>query len=114
MLVMRHSPYGGALARAAIDMAMAMGAFEQDFELLFMGKGVLQLLDNQDSHQIGLRNAGRLLSSLPLYDVERVFVDADALQHHGIGLADLVVPAEPLDAAAIRALLATADHLVSC
>lgn len=114
LIVMRHSPYGSSLARATIDLALAMGAFEQDFDLLFMGPGVLQLLDDQESSDIGLRNAGRGLSSLPLYDVESVFVDAHSLRRFGIKSGDLVVPVQVLEDAELHPLLSDAEHLVSC
>lgn len=111
---MRRSPYGGSLARASVDLGLAMGAFEQAFDLLFLGDGVLQLLDGQDAGNIGLKNIGKALSSLPLYDVEAVYVDASALTRHGISADQLVVPAVPVDDNEIRQLLAQCDHLVSC
>jgi tRNA 2-thiouridine synthesizing protein C len=113
-MVMRQSPYGSGLARAAVDLALAMGAFEQDFDLLFMGAGVLQLLPQQDSARIGLRNTGRVLSSLPLYDVDTVFADGAALQRHGIEAQELILPATVLNDAELHGFLDAADHLVSC
>jgi tRNA 2-thiouridine synthesizing protein C len=114
LLVIRRAPYGSSLARAAVDLGLAMGAFEQEFDLLFLGDGVLQLLQNQDSEAIGRKNLGKVLSSLPLYDVESVYVDATALSRHGIKQNQLLVPATALDDAAIRQLLTQCDHLVSC
>lgn len=114
LIVVRHSPYGSSLARSATDLALAMGAFEQDFDLLFMGAGVLQLLSDQDSAQIGLRSAGKVLSSLPLYDVESVFVDGAAMRRYGLKAGDLVLPVHVVDDAGLHPLLSAADHLVSC
>lgn len=114
LLVMRRSPYGSSLARASVDLGLAMGAFDQAFDLLFLGDGVLQLLQQQDSATIGLKNIGKALSSLPLYDVESVYVDSAALARHGISKDQLLVPAVALDDAAIRQLLTQCDHLVSC
>lgn len=91
-----------------------MGAFEQDFDLLFMGDGVLQLKKGQDTDAIGAKNIGKALSSLPLYDVESVLVDSAALARHGIGEEQLVVPAQLLDSVALQELLARYDHLVGC
>ncbi len=114
LLVLRHSPYGSSLARASVDLALAMGAFEQDFDLLFLGEGVLQLLDNQDAGAIGLKSIGKALSSLPLYDMESVYVDATALSRLGIDRNRLVIAAEMLEDEDIPPLLAQYDHLVSC
>ncbi len=114
LLVLRHSPYGSSLARASVDLALAMGAFEQEFDLLFLGEGVLQLLDHQDAGAIGLKNIGKALSSLPLYEVESVYVDATALSRLGIDRNRLVIAAEMLEDEDIPPLLAQYDHLVSC
>ena len=114
IIALRRSPYGSSLARASVDLALAMGAFEQDFELVFMGDGVLQLLPEQASEQIGQKNIGRALSSLPLVDVESVYVEAAALARHGLTVDELILPATPLDSADLSALLNDCDHLVSC
>ena len=114
LVVMRQSPYGSSLARASVDLALAMGAFEQNYDLLFMGAGVLQLATGQDSEQIGVKNIGRMLSSLPLYDMESVYVDAAALSRYGLSEANLVIPVNLLDDVSLRSFLNDSDHLIGC
>ncbi|MEP5569867.1 MAG: sulfurtransferase complex subunit TusC [Halioglobus sp.] len=114
LVVMRQSPYGSSLSRASVDLALAMGAFEQDYDLLFMGPGVLQLVAAQDSEKIGVKNIGRILSSLPLYDMESVYVDAAALERYGLNEASLVLPVKLLDDPSLRSLLNDSDHLIGC
>ena len=114
LLVLRHAPYGSSLARASGDLALAMGAFEQDFDILFIGDGVLQLLPQQQADEIGLKNVGRALSSLPLVDVDVVYADADALAAHGLDPQDLLLPVRPLRGDELRRLLCNCDHLVGC
>ena len=114
LLVLRRSPYGSGLARASVDLALAMGAFEQDFDVLFLGDGVLQLVPDQASDEIGVKNIGRALSSLHLVDVEKVYVDASALAQYGLDPNELLLPAEPVEGDDLRQLLADSDHLVGC
>lgn len=114
LIVMRQSPYGCSLSRASIDLALAMGAFEQDFDLLFMGAGILQLLQDQHSELLGVKNAAKTLGSLPLYDKESVYVDAAALQAYGLETRDLVLLVEPLEPEQLAALLNDCDHVLSC
>ena len=83
-------------------------------ELLFLGDGVLQLLADQDGKRIGLKNSGKTLSSLPLVDVEKVYVDAEAMSRHGLRAEDLVLPVIPVAGDALRALLTNCDHLLGC
>lgn len=112
VIVIRQTPYGSSLARAGIDAALATAAFDQPVELLFMGNGVLQLLPEQGSEALGLKNLGKLLGSLPLYDIETVNVDATAIERFHLNPAELILPVTLLDGPAIHALLSQADHLM--
>jgi len=112
LIVIRHSPYGSSLARASLDTALAAAAFEQPVQLLFMGDGVLQLLANQDSKAIGARNMGSLLSSLPLYDINSVYVDAEAGLRYGVDLSRAPVAAKSLAGSEIHQLMSSFDHLL--
>ena len=112
LFVLRRSPYGNGLARASLDAALATAVFEQPVSLLFAGNGVLHLLPGQDSAAVGVKNIGKLLGSLPLYDIEQVYVDEAAARRYNIELADSPVAAVALDAAGIRELMDTCDHLL--
>jgi tRNA 2-thiouridine synthesizing protein C len=112
LLLIRHPPYGSSLARASIDVALAAAAFEQAVSLLFVGDGVLQLVPDQDTQQQGVRNLGKLLASLPLYEIEQVYVDAEAADRYHLDLTTAPVSAQALDRQAMSRLLLTHDHLM--
>jgi tRNA 2-thiouridine synthesizing protein C len=112
LLIIRHSPYGSSLARASIDVALAAAAFDQAVSLLFVGDGVLQLLPDQDTEEQGVRNLGKLLASLPLYDIEQVYVDAEAADLYHLDLTIAPVSAQALDRQAMSQLLLNHDHLM--
>jgi len=112
LVVIRHAPYGSGLSRAAVDAALAMAAFEQPVTVLFLGDGVLQLVPSQDSQRIGLKNIGRLLASFPLYGIEQVYADAQALRRYGMDPLAAPVSTVPLEGDAVRALLCGHDHLL--
>ncbi|MBA6412168.1 sulfurtransferase complex subunit TusC [Parahaliea sp. F7430] len=113
LLLTRHAPYGGSLARAAVDAALAAAAFEQAPSLLFMGDAVLQLVSDQDASAVGTRSHGRVLESLPLYDIDQVFVDQTALLEYGLTSHDLAIDVILLDDPAMRQMLADHDHILS-
>jgi tRNA 2-thiouridine synthesizing protein C len=112
LVLVRHSPYGSSLARASLDVALTAAAFDQPLSLLFAGDGVLQLLPDQDSTALGVRNPGRLLASLPLYDIEHVFVDAEAAARYRLDLEAAPVAAVALTPGEIRELIERHDHLL--
>ena len=113
LIVLRHSPYGSSLSRAGIDAALAAGAFEQTVNVLFLGAAVLQLMPNQDTNASGNRNLGKNIASLPLYDIETLWVDAQATAELGIDPLVLPPQARLVDTENIRALMCGHQHLLS-
>jgi tRNA 2-thiouridine synthesizing protein C len=109
LIVCRRPPYGTSFAREALDVAMAAAAFDQQVAVLFLGDGVLQLIAGQHSYGIAQKAHDKQLSALPLYDVETLYADAEALQIHRLEAADLILPVQVLDADKIAALLSSHD-----
>jgi len=94
-------------------VALAAAAFELPISLLFAGDGVLQLQAGQECAGIGVRNLGRLLASLPLYDIDYAYADAEAAARYGLDLATAPLPVRALDAGAITELIRGHDHLLA-
>jgi len=88
---------------------MAAGAFGQQVSLLFMGEGggYLDAEIIPGDEQTDLR---KLLKSLPLYDVDKVYVLAD---EDADTKAAFTVPAEIIASDDASRLIAHADHVVS-
>ena len=112
LIVVRRAPYGSSLSRASLDAALALAAFDQRVDILFMGDGVLHLLPDQMSSEIGAKNVGKLLASLPLYDIDSIHLDSNAADQYQIDTAHLPLTAHRLDNAGITLLLAEYDHLL--
>jgi len=113
LVVVRHSPYGSSLARTSLEVALSSATFDQDVGLLFIGDGVLQLLPEQDSSTIGVRNIARLIASFPLYDLETLFADKAALAQYGLDLQELPEKLQLLDDDAMANLFKCYDHILS-
>jgi len=88
---------------------MAAGAFGQQVSLLLMGegRGYLDAEITPGDEQTDLR---KLLKSLPLYDVDNVYVLAD---EDADTKAAFTVPAEIIASDDASRLIAHADHVVS-
>ncbi len=112
LIVLRRSPYGSSLAKAAVDVALATAAFDQAVDLLFTGEGVLQLMPNQESHSLGKKNIGRQLASLPMYDINRVYVDAEAAARYELDITTVSVEAILLTPREMHQLMVDYDHLL--
>lgn len=112
LIISRHAPYGSSRSRASLDLVLAAAAFEQNVSLLLMGKGVLQLLDRQAPPD-GVRHHQKMMSSLPLYDVETVHVEQAALEAHGLAQADLYLPTTTLNETELPLFCSRFDRVIN-
>lgn len=105
----RKPPYGNALSREAIDIALASSVFDQQLAIIFSGDGVWQLTKDQHSDGIPSKNHQRLLSALPLYDLNEIYVETQALQQRHLEITNLNVPARAVNQQELAELLEHAD-----
>ena len=89
LYVNRKAPYGTIYAWESLEVVLIGAAFEQDVSLLFMDDGVYQLVKGMDTKGIGMKNFSATYSALGDYDVNKIYVDKDALAERGLGLDDL-------------------------
>jgi tRNA 2-thiouridine synthesizing protein C len=109
LLVCRKAPYGNSLSREALDIALASSVFDQKLSLAFIGDGVWQLLKDQNSTKLSVKNHGKLSSVFPLYDINSIYIDEVAMTERNIDRANLVVNAIPYSHAALAELMHQAD-----
>lgn len=88
-MLCRSAPYGSSRARDALDLAMALGAFEQAVSLLLMDDAVLMLLPDQDPSPAVSKNLFKVSGALQTFGVSAVLADAEALEKRGLAAADL-------------------------
>jgi tRNA 2-thiouridine synthesizing protein C len=112
LIILTQSPYNGSLSREAIDYCLAAAAFEQDLELLFTGDAVLQLIKDQNPSAISQKNLTKTLSALPIYGINKFYVDSSSLVQYGIN-DNLCLPTDKVDASEISVLLANADTILN-
>ena len=112
LIISRTSPYANQQTRAALDLAFTAAAFEQEVNFVFMSEGVLQLLENQDTEASQLKNIGKMIPALKIYDVNNVYVHQPSLSSAGLDLAQLPEEFELLDDPKLGELMAAADHVM--
>src|SRR5690606_13065 len=92
-VVCRRAPYSGSYPREALDTALAAAAFDQAVSLVFLGDGVWQLLKGQQPEG---KSVEKQLGALPLYDIDRLYAEAESLAQRGLESADLALPVQVL------------------
>lgn len=113
LMVFRHAPYGRSLAREGLEVALAAGAMGVELRVLFINDGVWQLLAGQQADRLSLKNHLAMASALPLYGVDKLFVDTASLLERNIEPSSLTIPVALLNELEVRSLFATDGHILS-
>jgi tRNA 2-thiouridine synthesizing protein C len=113
MFVNRKAPYGTVYALESLEVVLIAATFDQDVSLVFIDDGVYELLKGQNTKAIGMKNFSPSYRALEGYDVEKLYVERESMESRGLTEKDLLVPVEVLDSAAMAALMAEQDVVLS-
>lgn len=113
LVILSQSPYGGTLAREAIDYCLAAAAFEQNIQLLFTGDAVLQLIKDQHPEAIMQKNISKTASALPIYGIEQVYADQSSLDLYNLKPENLCLPVTVVSTRQIADLLANSSSTLN-
>lgn len=113
LLISRQSPYGGSYAHEALDIALSAAAFDISVSLLFMDDGVYQLLKGQQPMHNHTKKLESVLSALPLYDINDLWVERESMTARGVASDALSQPAKPIASAEIAALVSSFDRMLT-
>ena len=89
MYVNRKSPYGTIYALESLEVVLITAAFDQDVSLTFTDDGVYQLMKNQNTKGIGMKNFSSTYSALGDYEIKKVYIDKESLEERGLIVSDL-------------------------
>jgi tRNA 2-thiouridine synthesizing protein C len=89
LFVLREAPYSGAYAYEALDMIMTAAAFDQEVSVLMMDDAVFQLKAMQDPESMKLKDTTAMFAALPVYGIEKIFVETESLQGRGLEASNL-------------------------
>ena len=90
LYVNRKAPYGTIYALESLEVVLIGAAFEQDVSLAFLDDGVFQLVKDQDTTEIGMKNFSPTYKALGDYDVNKIYVEKESLEARGLTLDDLL------------------------
>lgn len=113
LYVNRKAPYGTIYALESLEVVLIGAAFEQDVSLAFVGDGVFQLSKGQDTKTLEVKNFSPTFRALEDYDVNKIYVEREALEARGLTEEDLVIPVEVVDAQRMTQIMEDQDVILS-
>ncbi len=89
LYINRKAPYGTIYALESLEVVLIGAAFDQDVSLAFLDDGVFQLVKDQDTKAIGVKNFSPTFRALGDYEVTKLYVEHESLQERGLSEGDL-------------------------
>lgn len=90
LYVNRRAPYGTIYALESLEVVLIGAAFDQDVSLAFFDDGVYQIVKDQDTSAIGMKNFSPTYRALGDYEVTRLYVEKESLEERGLSSDDLM------------------------
>lgn len=112
LFVVRHLPHSGVATQEILDVILTTAAFDQAVSLLFLDDGVLQLKNRQQTAATGIKDTLAIFKVLELYDVQDLYLEAEALQERGLTTDDLALPVNLLLRSEINTLFKQFDMII--
>lgn len=112
LFIHHRAPHSGPQNQESLDALLVMAAFGQNPGVLFQGDGVWQLIGEHQTTAFGHASLAAQLQSLPLYDVEYIYVEAESLQQRQLSVEQLALPAKILPRAELAAFIANHHHII--
>lgn len=109
LFIQNQAPFSTESPQEQLDALLVCATFGQNVSVLFQDDGVWQLLPNQQGSVVGKRTIASQLQILPLYDIEKLYVDEVSLSERGLDSASLSLPVTPLNKDALQQLFAEQD-----
>lgn len=90
LYINRKAPHGTIFALESLEVVLIGAAFDQDVSLAFIDDGVYQLMQNQDTSGIGVKNFSATYKALGDYDVNKIYVEKESLELRGLSKENLL------------------------
>jgi len=113
LFVNRKAPYGTGYALESLEVVLISAAFDQDVSLVFMDDGVFQIVKNQETDGIKMKNFSRTYRALDGYEVEKLYVEKESLDARGLTKDDLLVDVEILSSQELGEIMAAQDVVIT-
>lgn len=93
-----------------LELALALAAFDHPVSLLCCGAGLGWLLKPQQPRKGAGKSPDKLVSALPMYDIEQLWYSASSMTAVALDSDQLSPLAKPLDDAGVRRLIQQHQH----
>lgn len=109
LFIIRTAPHGTITAQETLDVLLTYAAFGLTVSLIFVDDGVFQLMANQQTSVLDMKNFAAAFRALEDYEVESVYIEKTSLESRGLKKEDLTIDIEVIEMDQLRALIDSND-----
>lgn len=92
LFVLRKPAHSGALVQEMLDIILTTAAFDQQVSLLLLDDAVFQIKSGQHPDIHGMKDIAAIFKALEIYDINKIYAEAESLQERGLKPGDLCLP----------------------
>ena len=112
LFIQTGAPHGSINAQEGLD-ALLMGSAFTQCSLLFTAEGVLQLVKDQATSDLGTKDVSKTFGALQDYGVEDIYCRSSSLQRYGLTPRDLLLDPIIIDDNKTQALIKEHDQVLT-
>jgi len=105
--------HGSVKAQEFLDAILMSAAFDQQVAVVIVDDGVFSMLKNQNPEELQMKNILLVFGSLPLYGVNDVYVEEEALSERGLSTDQLHAVSNVVPKNKINQTMLAAHHIFS-
>ena len=113
MFVNRKAPHGTVYALEGLEVVLISAAFDQDVSMVFTDDGVYELIKGMNTKGIEVKDFSKTYRALEGYDIEKLYVEEEALAARGLTEDDLLVDVTVMSRAELGKLMDEMDVVLS-
>ncbi|CAL4324367.1 sulfurtransferase complex subunit TusC [Buchnera aphidicola] len=113
-VVFSCSPHGNSLGKEGLDFVLSASCLTNNLSLFFIEDGIFQILSNQDTRGILLKNYSLSFRALSFFNINSFYLCYDSLLERGCFKdTDFILPVNLLNSKQIRSKLYEFDHILN-
>ena len=105
--------HGNVRTQEFLDAILMAAAFDQHVVVVFLGDGVYAIKQHQKPNALGMKNSLPTFDTLPVYDINDVFVEQESLRERGLTAEELQISLTALSREQLGEKMVMADHIFS-
>ncbi len=112
MIINHQAPHASIDAWEALDLALTLAAFDQQVFVVYLDDGVYQLLKNQDTTKLGIKNCSRATGAFSDHDINDVYVLKRDLDDRKITVEELTINVTTLQTRELKDIMQGQDFII--